>query len=155
MSNSQKQRLLDKQTYQKQLVQKKQQAAIERQQALIQQKLAQIQNAEQASYPQVKKKRNTKWYLMALLLIVAMFLPYPQVIVYEKLGVVAESIYIPSRFGSEDFMLDTNADVQIDNASRWLYLCTTLQNERQCNRFDIVEQRGFFSAISLYLETSP
>ena len=152
MNSPQKQQLLNKEEFQKQLKQKQQKAAIDRQQALIKQKMAQIQAAQMADAPPVvKKPSKTKWYLLALIAVIAALLPYPKVIVYEKLGVVAESIYVPSRFGSKAKLLDTNADIQLDSEQRWLYLCNTLQGERNCNRYDIVETQGFFAAVNKYL----
>ncbi|EWH08997.1 hypothetical protein DS2_14524 [Catenovulum agarivorans DS-2] len=153
MNSPQKQQLLNKEEFQKQLRQKQQKAAIDKQQALIKQKMAQIQAAQAAQAPVVAKKPSkAKWYFLALLALVAALLPYPKIITYEKLGVVAESIYIPSRFGSKAFLLDTNAEVQVDGQNRWLYLCNTLQGQRHCNRYDIVDTQGFFAAVGKYLE---
>ncbi|WP_016956312.1 hypothetical protein [Catenovulum agarivorans] len=152
MNSPQKQQLLNNEDFQKQLKRKQQKAAIDKQQALIKQKMAQIQAAQAAdSAPVVKKPSKAKWYFLALLAIVAALVPYPKVITYEKLGIVAESIYVPSRFGSKAMLLDTNADVQLDSQNRWLYLCNTLQGERHCNRYDIVETQGFFAAVNKYL----
>ncbi|GEM_PF-3195957 len=156
---SQKQRLLDKESYQKQLKQKQQKAAIERQQALIKQKMAQIQ-AQSEGQPEndqalkvVKPKSKVKPYLFILILLVLAVLPYPKVIVYEKLGVVAESIYIPSRFGSQDFILDSHYQINLDAQQRWLYLCDN-QNLKQCTRYDVVEVKGFFAAVKLFFTGS-
>lgn len=150
----QKQKLLDKEAFQKKLKQTNQRSAIERQQALIKQKKAELQTDIEVDAPSNStssaKKSNLRYAFIALLLIILVIFPYPKVIVYEKLGVVAQSIYIPSRFGSPEFFLDTHYQVDLENDHRWLYLCDR-QTKRHCNRYDIVEIKGVFSAMKLYL----
>ncbi|MCU4676292.1 hypothetical protein N7931_11710 [Catenovulum sp. 2E275] len=152
---NQKHKLLDKEAYQKQLKQKQQKAAIERQQALIKQKMADLSSRPKESQliVQTKAPSKTKYYVMALFLVTLACLPYPKVIVYEKLGIVAQSIYIPSRFGSQPFILDSQYKINLDQHQRWLYLCDE-QNSRHCTRYDIVEIKGLFSAIKLFFTGS-
>ncbi|KMT65763.1 hypothetical protein [Catenovulum maritimum] len=149
-----KAKLLDAAQFEKERKKKQQQAAIARQQALIQQKMAALQAAETAeieAQPTEKSSSKVKIYLLAFLLLTLMVLPYPKVIVYEKLGIVAESVYIPSRFGSKDFFLDANAEVNIDDQQRWLYICNEIQGDQNCQRYDIVEIKGIFSVIGYFI----
>lgn len=154
MAQEQKQKLLDREAYRQQLNKSKQRASIERQQAVLNQKMAELEQAEaNHSTSSVKKsKSHTKILLSILILLILALLPYPKVIVYEKLGVVAQSIYVPSRFGSPSGLLDSHSEVRLDNELRWLYLCDTFSGEKTCNRYDIVETQGFFSAVTLYFE---
>lgn len=153
----QKQKLLDKDAFQKKLKQTNQRSAIERQQALIKQKMAELETDIDADAPsnnaRSAKKSNLRYAFIALLLIILVIFPYPKVIVYEKLGVVAQSIYIPSRFGSSEVFLNTHYQVDLDQDHRWLYLCDR-QTKKHCNRYDIVEIKGVFSALKLYLTGS-
>lgn len=154
---NQKQKLLDKDAFQKKLRQKQQRSAIERQQALIKQKMAELQTDIEVDEPseptRSAKKSNLKYAFIALLLIALVIFPYPKVIIYEKLGVVAQSVYIPSRFGSAELFLDTHYQVELDKDHRWLYLCDR-QSKKHCNRYDIVEIKGVFPAIKLLLTGS-
>lgn len=147
-----KQKLLDKEAYQKQLKQKQrqqQQNKIGNQQQAIQKQLAALQ-AKEAAEAAAKnpKKKSLVWvYLLGILLVAFLVTPKPSIVVYRNLHLIAESIYIPSYFGTQAKLLDSAGDIQIDDDNLWLYICNTYAKEKQCQRFDIIEQKGWIDVI--------
>ncbi|AWB68548.1 hypothetical protein C2869_20030 [Saccharobesus litoralis] len=153
----QKQRLLDPVEYQKQLAIKKQQAALERQQAAINAKMQALQKAATPE-PEVKPEKTQadiikqRIIVGVLALLILYTLPYPQLIKYEKLKIVTESVYIPSYLGITDgFILDSYGDVSIQGGGRWMYICNQVADKNNCQRYQVIERKGFFAALKKLL----
>ncbi|MFT4925416.1 MAG: hypothetical protein ACI8WB_001509 [Phenylobacterium sp.] len=89
-----------------------------------------------------------------LLLIGLIVVPKPQLIIYKKLSLVAQSVYLPGWFGAPGKFLDSNQRVIINKSLGLVYLCFSIEQPKEkCNRFQFLEQKGLFSAISHYLDT--
>lgn len=113
-----------------------------------QQLLRQQQLAQQAAQAEQPKKFNTKrWGTAAVLLIIAILFPKPQLITYEKLGMVAESVYWPGLPGLNPVLFDSNLHPRPALARNTLYLCVEENNPDSCQRYQIVAKKGFFAAM--------
>ncbi len=97
----------------------------------------------------IKKLMNTIFGLIFLAIIIV---PKPQLLIYKKLDLVANSIYIPGLFGGPGKLLDSPQTVIIDEAMAVVYLCFgQIDDKTQCNNFQFIEQKGMFSALGHYL----
>ncbi|NTS76465.1 hypothetical protein HR060_06240 [Catenovulum sp. SM1970] len=141
-----KEKLLNKEAFQQDLKRKKQQAEIARQQAVIQEKMAALQELEDTSKAQAVEKKagftKTKLVLLGLVFLILCLLPYPKLVTYSKLKVTANSIYIPERFGYGNFFLDTKGRVELDSRNNWVYICHSIKDKENCQRYHLLKIEG-------------
>jgi hypothetical protein len=91
----------------------------------------------------------------ALIFVAVLIVPKPKLLVYKKLDLVANSIYIPGWFGQPGFLLDSTQRVIVDESLGLVYLCyQKKQPKEHCNRFTFIEQKGVFSAIGHYKDNN-
>ena len=75
-------------------------------------------------------------------------IPKPQLLTYEKLGLVTQSVYWPGLFGYGAMLFDSNLQPNADLARNSLYLCQNNKQPDTCQKYRITEQGGFFSALN-------
>lgn len=159
-----KQKLMNGDAYKKKLNRKNQASQIDQQQNKIQQKMALLaqQAAEQAMAEQAQADKEKKairaqklkvrlWISLVVLTIIFLALPKPKLIEYRQSNLAAQSIYIPSYFGTQHFLLDTDAEIRFQTDQDWLYTCHTIQQQQNCQRFEITEIKGLFSVLHYIL----
>ncbi|WP_199609408.1 hypothetical protein [Flocculibacter collagenilyticus] len=139
-------KLLTKETGKKKLSQPKaqpspQQTQLDKQRAEYEKK----QLAEKKA-----KAAKIKFSLLALLVVIYIIIPKPQVLVYEKLNMVSESIYWPGFTKEQAIMLDTNQQVIIDEQLNIIYFCYRGENKQNCQKYTLIERKGMFAAAKLY-----
>lgn len=103
----------------------------------------------------VKKKSGiVKKLMMAIVglsILAVIIAPKPQLLSYKKLGLVANSIYMPGWFGQPGTFLDSQQRVVIDKQLGLVYLCYgDVEPKENCNRYQFIEQQGMFAALSHY-----
>lgn len=92
---------------------------------------------------------------LALFFVGLIIVPKPKLIVYKKLSLVANSIYIPGWFGSPGYMLDSTQRVIIDESLNIIYFCYAKDlPKEQCNRYEFIEKKGMFSALWHYYQNN-
>lgn len=100
--------------------------------------------------PEIKRGK-IKWIILALLLLLFIIFPKPKLLIYQKLGLVAESIYWDGLPGIEPLLLDSKLHPRSSLEQDILYLCTNKNDPKTCQRYHIIEQRGIISAAQKYL----
>ena len=103
--------------------------------------------AQQAAMESEKPKSKTKWLVAAVLAVVFILFPKPQLITYEKLGLVAESVYWPGLPGVSPMLFDSNLHAKSAMDRNTLYLCHDLQNPDSCQKYKVIKQQGFMAAM--------
>ena len=103
--------------------------------------------AQQAAVESEKPKSKTKWLVAAVLAVVFILFPKPQLITYEKLGLVAESVYWPGLPGVSPMLFDSNLHAKSAMDRNTLYLCHDLQNPDSCQKYKVIKQQGFMAAM--------
>ncbi|MFT5162728.1 MAG: hypothetical protein ACI9FJ_001305 [Alteromonadaceae bacterium] len=91
--------------------------------------------------------KKTLQVLICLVFISFIIAPKPQLIVYKKLNLVAQSIYLPGWFGTDGKFLDSSQRVIINKSLGVIYLCYA---KGECNRYQFIEQKGLFAALDHY-----
>ncbi|TMP27311.1 hypothetical protein CWB99_15030 [Pseudoalteromonas rubra] len=115
----------------------------QQQRALQQQQQAQLAAAQQA---EVKPNKN-RWIAAAILLLLIIIFPKPKLITYEKLGLVAQSVYWPGLPGVQPILFDSNLHIRPALERNTLYLCQDERDPDSCQKYQIIEQQGFISAL--------
>ncbi len=96
---------------------------------------------------QAKPKSRTLMITLAILLLGFLITPKPQLITYQKLGLVTQSVYWPGIFGYGANLFDSSLEPRADLERNTLYLCQNLKQPDSCQKYRITEQKGVFSAI--------
>lgn len=123
-------------------------AANKKRMALQQQKIAQ-QQAAQATQQEIPQKPSFKrWITLGVLIIVAILFPKPQLITYEKLGMVATSVYWSGLPGVEPVLFDSALHPRSALDRNTLYLCIDKNDPNTCQKYQIVKKEGVISAIT-------
>lgn len=117
------------------------------QQQLLRQKQLMQQQAAAAALGESKKPSLKKWITLVVILMLAVLFPKPQLIAYEKLGMVAESVYWPGLPGVDPILFDSNLHPRPALDRNTLYLCIDKNNPDSCQKYQIVAKNGFFAAI--------
>jgi len=97
--------------------------------------------------PVESNKSKTKWYVLALIILMLLFTPKPTLLTYEKLGLVANSIYWPGFFGFGATLLDSTLEPKANLERGTLYLCQDLSQPASCQKYNITQQHGFIAAL--------
>ncbi|ALU42615.1 hypothetical protein [Pseudoalteromonas rubra] len=117
----------------------------QQQRALQQQQLQ--QQAQLAAAQQEEAKPNkTRWIITAVVLLLMIVFPKPKLITYEKLGLVAQSVYWPGLPGVDPVLFDSNLHIRPALEQNTLYLCQDERDPDSCQKYQIIEQQGFISA---------
>jgi hypothetical protein len=126
-----------------------------------QQKVPQHSQQNQAQNKSVVTKKKSSrvkkfvQFFFSLFFIAFIIAPKPQLLIYKKLDLVANSIYIPGWFGQPGFLLDSDQRVVIDKPLGLVYLCYKKEQPKEhCNRFNFIEQKGIFSALGHYKDNN-
>lgn len=88
--------------------------------------------------------------VISLFALLAIAIPKPSLITYQKLGIVTNSIYWPGFLIFESQLLDSNLTVSGNIENNSLYICDQLNNKASCQKYKIIEQQGFFASIAHY-----
>lgn len=122
-------------------------------------KAQQTAQAQQTNTPQTqaatdndKPKGKGKWIVLAVIGILFIILPKPQLITYEKLGLVASSIYWQGLPGIDPVLFDSNLHPKPALERNTLYLCHDLKTPDSCQKYQIVKQEGFIAAMMKLLQ---
>ncbi|CCQ09594.1 putative orphan protein [Pseudoalteromonas luteoviolacea B = ATCC 29581] len=118
-------------------------AQLQRQQQILKQQAA----AQQTAANSPKKNVVNKLITLVVVLIIAIIFPKPQLISYEKLGMVATSVYWPGLPGLDPVLFDSALHPRPALDKGTLYLCIEKTNPDSCQKYNIVDRKGFFSAI--------
>lgn len=114
--------------------------------AMKAQQTAQAQQAQTAT-DNDRPKGKGKWIALAAIGILFVVLPKPQLITYEKLGLVASSVYWPGLTGIDPVLFDSNLHPKPALERNTLYLCHDLKNPDTCQKYQIIKQEGFIAAM--------
>ncbi|KPH94564.1 hypothetical protein AMS58_11225 [Pseudoalteromonas porphyrae] len=93
------------------------------------------------------KKTKAKLIITGVILLIAVSVPKPQLITYEKLGLVTQSVYWPGMFGYGATLFDSSLQPQADLTRNSLYLCRNMKQPDSCQKYRITENAGFFAAL--------
>lgn len=119
--------------------------------AMKAQQTAQAQQAQTAT-DNDRPKGKGKWITLAVIGILFVVLPKPQLITYEKLGLVASSVYWPGLPGIDPVLFDSNLHPKPALERNTLYLCHDLKNPDTCQKYQIIKQEGFIAAMMKLLQ---
>ncbi|MEQ2355631.1 hypothetical protein [Pseudoalteromonas piscicida] len=119
--------------------------------AMKAQQTAQAQQAQTAT-DNDRPKGKGKWIALAVIGILFVVLPKPQLITYEKLGLVASSVYWSGLPGIDPVLFDSNLHPKPALERNTLYLCHDLKNPDSCQKYQIVKQEGFIAAMMKLLQ---
>ncbi|KJY94509.1 hypothetical protein [Pseudoalteromonas piscicida] len=119
--------------------------------AMKAQQTAQAQQAQTAT-DNDRPKGKSKWIALAVIGILFVVLPKPQLITYEKLGLVASSVYWSGIPGIDPVLFDSNLHPKPALERNTLYLCHDLKNPDTCQKYQIIKQEGFIAAMMKLLQ---
>ena len=85
-------------------------------------------------------------YCLGIVFIALILIPKPQLLTYQKLSMVATSIYIPPVLGGPS-LLDSSLFVQSTPKDNTLYLCQDLSLASSCQKYHIIKKEGVFAVI--------
>ncbi|ATD07135.1 MULTISPECIES: hypothetical protein [Pseudoalteromonas] len=120
--------------------------------AMKAQQTAQAQQAQTAT-DNDRPKGKGKWIALAVIGILFVVLPKPQLITYEKLGLVASSVYWSGLPGIDPVLFDSNLHPKPALERNTLYLCHDLKNPDTCQKYQIIKQEGFIAAMMKLLQS--
>lgn len=120
--------------------------------AMKAQQTAQAQQAQTATDNDRPKGKN-KWIALAVIGVLFVVLPKPQLITYEKLGLVANSVYWPGLPGIDPVLFDSNLHPKPALERNTLYLCHDLKDPNTCQKYQIIKQEGFIAAMMKLLQS--
>ncbi|MCF2907894.1 hypothetical protein L1285_06095 [Pseudoalteromonas sp. DL2-H2.2] len=129
-----------KQPRQKKRLSPQQQKALQQQQLQQQAQLAAAQQAQ-------AKSGKTRWIVAAVILLLVILFPKPKLITYEKIGLVAQSVYWPGLPGVDPVLFDSNLYIRPALERNMLYLCQDERDPDSCQKYQIIKQQGFISAL--------
>lgn len=97
-----------------------------------------------------KSKGKLGLIILLTILIVLVFAPKPELIVYRKMNIQASSIYWPGFMGRGAKLLDSELAVTIDEARREMTLC--FENNKNCQKYHIERQEGLVGVLKHLLQ---
>lgn len=110
---------------------------------------AQLAQAQQIDTP--KQKGMKRWITFAVIALIFIVFPKPQLITYEKLGVVATSVYWSGLPGLDPVIFDSTLHPRPALDKNTLYLCINKNDPDSCQRYQIIEKEGFIAALKKLL----
>lgn len=109
--------------------------------------MAQAQLAQTQLNNPPRQKGIKRWITLGIIALLIILFPKPQLITYEKLGVVATSVYWSALPGLEPVIFDSSLHPRPALDKNTLYLCMNKQDPDTCQRYQIIKKEGFFSAL--------
>ena len=94
------------------------------------------------------KKKSALWLTLALVTLIALFFPKPQLISYQKLNVVGTSIYWPGFFDVPATLFDSELTLAGNIEEGKIFLCDHSNQNVGCQKYQIVKQEGFISVLN-------
>ncbi|MBB1364931.1 hypothetical protein H5154_00765 [Pseudoalteromonas sp. SR44-5] len=126
---------------------KKPTAPTNKRKAPAQANVTQAQTQTASSELAETKKSRTGIIVAGVIVFAILVIPKPQLLTYEKLGLVTQSVYWPGLFGYGAMLFDSNLQPNADLARNSLYLCQNNKQPDTCQKYRVTEQAGFFSAL--------
>lgn len=84
--------------------------------------------------------------VVAVVALVAVFTPKPQLLKYGSANIVSEAIYWDS-FGASGVLSDANADfVKYDRETQHLHICYGKNTQANCQDYQVIENKGMLAA---------
>lgn len=111
-----------------------------------QQRAAQAQAQAQQSVSE-KSKGIKRWIILSIIALIFIVFPKPQLITYEKVGVVATSVYWSALPGLDPVIFDSSLHPRPALDKNTLYLCMNKLDPDTCQKYQIIKKEGFFSAL--------
>lgn len=124
----------------------------------VKQKVTQKQTAQQsaqaaqaaqqkiATKPKATPKKSL-WLSLAFIAFIALIIPKPQLISYQKLNVVGTSIYWPGFLGLPATIFDSDLSLSGEIEQGKIFLCDNINQNVGCHKYQVVKQEGFISVI--------
>lgn len=94
-----------------------------------------------------KKKGIKRFITFAIIALLSIVFPKPQLITYEKLGVVVTSVYWAALPGLDPVIFDSSLHPRPALDKNTLYLCMNKLDPDTCQKYQIIKKEGFFSAL--------
>ncbi|KTF16302.1 hypothetical protein [Pseudoalteromonas sp. H105] len=94
-----------------------------------------------------KPKSRTLIITLVVLVLGFLITPKPQLITYQKLGLVTQSVYWPGIFGYGANLFDSSLQPRADLERNTIYLCQDLTQPATCQKYRVTEKSGFFAAM--------
>ena len=115
-----------------------------------QQRAAQAQVQAQQSVSE-KSKGIKRWIILSIIALIFIVFPKPQLITYEKVGVVATSVYWSALPGLDPVIFDSSLHPRPALDKNTLYLCMNKLDPDTCQKYQIIKKEGFFSALKVLI----
>ncbi|KZN62746.1 hypothetical protein N473_19160 [Pseudoalteromonas luteoviolacea CPMOR-1] len=144
--NPKKQTLLNKSDFQKQQANKNKKRRLSAQQIRRQQEIAQ-QHGHQGAQTEPPKKSLTPLIIIGVIALIAILFPKPQLITYQKLNMVTQSVYWPGLPGIKPILFDSILQPIKASERSTLYLCQDVSKPSTCQKYAILENHGFIAAL--------
>ncbi len=113
-----------------------------------QQRAAQAQAQAQAQQSVSEKPKGIKrWIILSIIALIFIVFPKPQLITYEKVGVVATSVYWSALPGLDPVIFDSSLHPRPALDKNTLYLCMDKLDPDTCQKYQIIKKEGFFGAL--------
>ncbi|AOT09258.1 hypothetical protein [Pseudoalteromonas luteoviolacea] len=144
--NPKKQTLLNKSDFQKQQANKNKKRRLSAQQIKRQQELEQ-QHGQQGAQTEPPKKSLTTLIIVGVVALIAILFPKPQLITYQKLNMVTQSVYWPGLPGVKPVLFDSILQPIKASERNTLYLCQDVSKPATCQKYAILETHGFIAAV--------
>ncbi|WP_166109927.1 hypothetical protein [Pseudoalteromonas sp. Z9A5] len=109
-----------------------------------------ISSSNSNNTKKINKPKKGLFITLSIVAVIILAFPKPTLLTYKKLGMVSESIYWSGVFGYGATIIDSNLHPQLDSKRKYLYLCSDLKNPQSCQRYQVIADKGLFSAIYKY-----
>ncbi|WP_404340673.1 hypothetical protein [Pseudoalteromonas mariniglutinosa] len=93
------------------------------------------------------KKSRKGIILFAIILLGFVMMPKPILITYQALGMVSQSVFWPGVFGHGAIVFDSSLSPMANLERDTLYLCRDKTLPSSCQKYQIIQQQGFFAAL--------
>ena len=94
-----------------------------------------------------KPKGIKRWIILSIIALIFIVFPKPQLITYEKVGVVATSVYWSALPGLDPVIFDSSLHPRPALDKNTLYLCMDKRDPDTCQKYQIIKKEGFFGAL--------
>ena len=106
------------------------------------------QTAKSSASSANNKPKKGLWFTIAFFALLAIVIPKPKMISYQKLNVVGTSIYWSGFLGIPATILDSDLTLAGEIEQGKIYLCDDINQNVGCQKYQIVKEEGFISVIS-------
>ena len=112
-----------------------------------QQQRATLAQAQAHQSVSEKPKGIKRWIILSIIALIFIVFPKPQLITYEKVGVVATSVYWSALPGLDPVIFDSSLHPRPALDKNTLYLCMDKLDPDTCQKYQIIKKEGFFGAL--------